>query len=248
MSGLGGKAERQSGTPKGELDVRDEGWGARARRRRWGRAAAGRVFLTGNGEDREERPSGTVTQQPKASDPFWVNPGGNAARQVTAYEKAGRAAERTGSERSPSTDGGVIGPENPAQEARGFTEAAARADRTALLVLYNIPHRDCGQFSQGGAADGDAYRAWIDGVARGIGDRRGDGGPGAGRGAAHGGRLHSGRVSTRSGTTCSRGITTLKALKNAKVYLERATRAGSTPTGSSNPSSGRVSSRRTASR
>ncbi|NEE51629.1 glycoside hydrolase family 6 protein, partial [Streptomyces sp. SID8455] len=57
-------------------------------------------------------------------------------------------------------------------EARRVTEAAAKADRYALLVLYNIPHRDCGQFSKGGAADGNAYRSWVDGVAKGIGDRQ----------------------------------------------------------------------------
>ncbi|GAA3851636.1 glycoside hydrolase family 6 protein [Streptomyces lannensis] len=190
-------------------------------------AAVGAALLlagcssTGNGEDREERPSGTVTQQPKASDPFWVNPGGNAARQVTAYEKAGRAAEADRIRKiAEQPTGEWIGPENPAQEARGFTEAAARADRTALLVLYNIPHRDCGQFSQGGAADGDAYRAWIDGVARGIGDRRAmvvlepdavlhmvDGCTPA--------EFHEERYDLLKGA-----ITALKALKNAKVYLD----------------------------
>ncbi|WP_328555352.1 MULTISPECIES: glycoside hydrolase family 6 protein [unclassified Streptomyces] len=113
-----------------------------------------------------------VAQQPKSADPFWVNPHGSAAAQVAAYTKAGKDADaeqiRKIAERP---TGEWIGPENPEQEARGFTEAAEKSDRAAILVLYDIPHRDCGQFSQGGAADGDTYRAWIDGVARGIGDR-----------------------------------------------------------------------------
>ncbi|MGW1132684.1 glycoside hydrolase family 6 protein [Streptomyces griseoluteus] len=104
--------------------------------------------------------------------PYWVNPDGNAARQVAAYEKAGRRAEAARIRRiAEQPVGEWLGPENPEGEARGYTEAAAKSGRTALLVLYNIPHRDCGQYSQGGAADGAAYRAWIDGVARGIGDR-----------------------------------------------------------------------------
>ncbi|MEV7432836.1 glycoside hydrolase family 6 protein [Streptomyces griseoviridis] len=113
-----------------------------------------------------------IGQQPKGTDPFWVNPDGNAARQVAAYEEAGRTAEAEQIRKiAEQPTGEWIGPENPEREARGYTEAAAKADRTALLVLYNIPHRDCGQYSQGGAADGAAYRTWIDGVAKGIGDR-----------------------------------------------------------------------------
>ena len=38
-----------------------------------------------------------------------------------------------------------------------------------MLVAYNIPFRDCAQFSAGGATTTDEYLAWIDGFARGIG-------------------------------------------------------------------------------
>ena len=41
-----------------------------------------------------------------------------------------------------------------------------------VLVAYNVPGRDCAQYSAGGATDGDAYRAWIEGFASGIADRR----------------------------------------------------------------------------
>ncbi|MGW5235813.1 glycoside hydrolase family 6 protein [Streptomyces nodosus] len=138
--------------------------------------AVGAVLLlagcSSGGGDEKGR-TGAVTQRPKASGPFWVNPDGNAARQLAAYEKAGRTADADRIRRiAEQPTGEWIGPENPEAEARGFTEAATGAGRTALLVLYDIPHRDCGQFSQGGAADGAAYRAWIDAVARGIGDRR----------------------------------------------------------------------------
>ncbi|MER6623879.1 glycoside hydrolase family 6 protein [Streptomyces sp. NPDC000931] len=113
-----------------------------------------------------------ITQQPKESDPFWVNPDGNAARQVARLAEDGKESEADQIRKiaqQPVAE--WISPENPEEQARGFTEAAEEADRTALLVLYNIPHRDCGQYSQGGAADGDAYRAFVDSVAKGIGDR-----------------------------------------------------------------------------
>ncbi|MFE2582243.1 glycoside hydrolase family 6 protein [Streptomyces sp. NPDC059378] len=129
---------------------------------------------SGGGDDGEPggAASAGVTQQPERTDPFWVNPDGNAARQLASYAKAGRTDEAGQIRKiAGQPTGEWIGPENPEQEARGFTEAAERVGRTALLVLYDIPHRDCGQYSQGGAGDGDTYRAWIDGVARGIGDR-----------------------------------------------------------------------------
>ncbi|MGD1223414.1 MULTISPECIES: glycoside hydrolase family 6 protein [Streptomyces] len=124
------------------------------------------------GDGKSDGSGAKVTQQPKNSDPFWVNPDGNAAEQVAAYLKADKKDEAEQIRKiAEQPTGEWIGPENPESEARGFTEAAEKADRAAILVLYNIPHRDCGQFSQGGAADGDAYRTWIDGVAQGIGDR-----------------------------------------------------------------------------
>lgn len=39
-----------------------------------------------------------------------------------------------------------------------------------VLVAYNIPFRDCSQFSAGGATSVAEYEAWIDGFAAGIGD------------------------------------------------------------------------------
>ncbi|MGW0493261.1 glycoside hydrolase family 6 protein [Streptomyces olivaceus] len=125
------------------------------------------------GEDGKDGDAGAgITQQPEGSDPFWVNPDGSAARQVASLAKSGKPdqAERIRKIAEQPT-GEWISPENPEEQARGFTEAADKAGRTALLVLYNIPHRDCGQYSGGGAADGNAYRSFVESVAKGIGDR-----------------------------------------------------------------------------
>ncbi|MET8566599.1 glycoside hydrolase family 6 protein [Streptomyces sp. NPDC004783] len=113
-----------------------------------------------------------ITQRPAETVPFWVNPDGRAAEELVSLEKAGKKdqADRI-REIAQQPTAEWISPENPEEQARGLTEAADEAGRTALLVLYNIPHRDCGQYSRGGAPDGDAYRAFVDGVAKGIGDR-----------------------------------------------------------------------------
>ncbi|MEU5089639.1 glycoside hydrolase family 6 protein [Streptomyces sp. NPDC021356] len=162
-----------------------------------------------------------INQRPRAADPFWVDPDSRAARQVAAYAKAGRKADAEQIRKiAEQPTGEWIGPENPEQEARGFTEAADKADRTALLVLYDIPHRDCGQYSRGGAADGDAYRAWIDGVARGIGDRAATVvlEPDAVLHLVDGctpPQFQEERYDLLKGA-----VATLKALKNTKVYLD----------------------------
>ena len=41
-----------------------------------------------------------------------------------------------------------------------------------LFIAYHIPKRDCGQYSAGGAAKGDEYRAWITKFAHAIGTRK----------------------------------------------------------------------------
>ena len=46
---------------------------------------------------------------------------------------------------------------------------AALEKRVPVLVSYNIPYRDCAQYSAGGALDTPSYEAWIDGFAAGIG-------------------------------------------------------------------------------
>jgi endoglucanase len=53
-----------------------------------------------------------------------------------------------------------------------YVNAAERAGQLALLVAYNVPNRDCGQYSAGGASDSEAYLEWITAFAEGIGTRR----------------------------------------------------------------------------
>lgn len=56
-------------------------------------------------------------------------------------------------------------------DANGLVSAAAAQGALATLVAYNIPARDCGSYSAGGASGSDAYRSWIRQFAAGIGQR-----------------------------------------------------------------------------
>ncbi|HJE60729.1 MAG TPA: glycoside hydrolase family 6 protein [Nocardiopsis listeri] len=50
--------------------------------------------------------------------------------------------------------------------------SAAEADGTVpVMVVYNVPGRDCGNHSDGGAPDHESYRAWIDSFAAGLDGR-----------------------------------------------------------------------------
>ena len=60
----------------------------------------------------------------------------------------------------------------PAEVAKAVHQTMAAADcehRVPVLVAYNVPYRDCAQYSGGGATDTATYKAWIDGFAQGIG-------------------------------------------------------------------------------
>lgn len=41
-----------------------------------------------------------------------------------------------------------------------------------IFIVYNVPKRDCGNYSAGGSTKGDAYKEWITKFANGIGNRR----------------------------------------------------------------------------
>ncbi|MEV6126008.1 glycoside hydrolase family 6 protein [Streptomyces violaceusniger] len=63
-------------------------------------------------------------------------------------------------------------PEQIERLVRRTTRSADVRGKLPVLALYNIPGRDCGSYSSGGADGLAAYEAWIDAVAEGIGDRK----------------------------------------------------------------------------
>ncbi|MEX5301192.1 glycoside hydrolase family 6 protein [Kocuria sabuli] len=74
---------------------------------------------------------------------------------------------------TPQADWMVSGtPEEVRQQVRRSTTSTADEDRPPVLVAYNLPLRDCAQYSSGGAASVAEYKAWIDGFAAGIEDRK----------------------------------------------------------------------------
>ncbi|MFD5465269.1 glycoside hydrolase family 6 protein [Kitasatospora sp. NPDC127059] len=104
---------------------------------------------------------------------FYVSDQTNAAQQVAALRGQGRSAEADTLLRiaaQPSSQ--WLGEQGAREIADQVSRRAAEAGRTAVFVAYDIPHRDCGQYSAGGAPDAASYRSWITGIGQALGDRR----------------------------------------------------------------------------
>jgi endoglucanase len=108
-----------------------------------------------------------------ASSLFYVDPDTSAATWVAANPKDPRAAViRDRIARVPQ--GRWFTRDNTdsvRSEVDDYVGAAAEAGRTPILVVYNIPNRDCSGASSGGMPSHAAYRAWIDQVSAGLAGR-----------------------------------------------------------------------------
>lgn len=106
-----------------------------------------------------------------AGSELYLNPWSTTLEAAQALEGDARAdAQLLGS--IPSADWFTSGtPAEVQSDVDAVVTAAAAAGRMPVLVAYNLPFRDCAQYSAGGAFDTAAYTAWIDAFAAGIGDR-----------------------------------------------------------------------------
>lgn len=120
-----------------------------------------------------------ATRSSSGSSPFaglkwYVDPNTDAARQAASW-RASRPADAAQMDKiAGQPQGGWFGDWNSdvAAAVSSRVTAATNAGAIAQLVAYNIPFRDCGGLSGGGAASPVAYQTWIRAFAAGIGSRR----------------------------------------------------------------------------
>ncbi|MES1182807.1 MAG: glycoside hydrolase family 6 protein [Myxococcales bacterium] len=107
---------------------------------------------------------------------FVPPPDAGAVKQVAALIKAHdlvNAAKVTLMVTTPQAVWFVGGtPAEVEKSVKKTMKEAALQKRVPVLVAYNVPYRDCAQYSGGGAVDTAAYQAWIDGFAKGIGSAK----------------------------------------------------------------------------
>lgn len=105
---------------------------------------------------------------------FYVNPGTHAARQAAEWRRSrpqdAALIERIA--RQPQATWFGEWNRDVRADVNGLVSAAAAQGTTPVLVAYNIPQRDCGLHSAGGARNADGYRRWIRAFAAGINGRR----------------------------------------------------------------------------
>jgi endoglucanase len=112
-----------------------------------------------------------------AGDDLYVpKPNKGAERQIAALTAAGDKAAADRIQAMIDTPQAVWftagTPKSVKQDVRRITKRATAKRTVPVLVAYNIPFRDCAQFSAGGATTRAEYEAWIDGFAAGIAKRR----------------------------------------------------------------------------
>jgi endoglucanase len=126
---------------------------------------------------------GTLVAAPAAARPtlpgddLYVPPPNHGAKrqiaQLTSQGNKAAAARIRAMIETPQAVWFTAGtPESVRQDVHVTVTRAAAKRTIPVIVAYNIPFRDCAQFSAGGATTPAEYNAWIEGFAAGIGDRR----------------------------------------------------------------------------
>lgn len=112
---------------------------------------------------------------PLAGAKFYLDPNtSHAARQIEQW-KVSRPADAAELQKIASQPKALwMGDWTPnsLQTATDYTKRARAAGAVGIIVAYNIPSRDCGSYSAGGAASYTSYKSWIDGLASGISNRK----------------------------------------------------------------------------
>ncbi|WP_239095993.1 glycoside hydrolase family 6 protein [Micromonospora lutea] len=127
---------------------------------------------TGGAQPTPPVASAPIGSAPPVPSVFYVDPGNpanaEADRRAARGETTEAAALRAIGSR-PSAKWLTGGPARAEVEA--YLGRATIAGQTPVLVLHNVPQRDCGRRGAGGAGSGAEYQSWIRDVAAGIAGR-----------------------------------------------------------------------------
>jgi len=99
---------------------------------------------------------------------MWVDPGAPAKKQADEWARS--RSDDAARMRSMASQPQAVWLGDWNRDVRNDIDGfLSRADGGLIVfVVYNIPYRDCGLYSRGGAGSGDGYRRWVLELARGI--------------------------------------------------------------------------------
>ncbi|MDB4917093.1 MAG: Glucanase [Gemmatimonadetes bacterium] len=116
---------------------------------------------------------GLFLQQPTnplAGKRLYIDPGSAAKRQAESLRRSrpqdADLLERIADQPVARWEGGWAA--DIGREVDAAVSTITGAGALPIFVAYNIPGRDCGQYSAGGASGGDAYRSWVRSFANGL--------------------------------------------------------------------------------
>ena len=130
-----------------------------------------RVAITGSATT---EPTPDTSSNPFAGEKFYVDPNSPAANQVREWSTTRPADAEQIKKIANNPKAAWFGDWNSNIQAdvNNYVTTARNAGALPVLVAYNIPIRDCGSYSSGGATSADAYRNWINAFAAGINGRK----------------------------------------------------------------------------
>lgn len=123
-------------------------------------ALAGLTPLTASASQVRPLAAGTRFSTPR------VDPG--AISQIRRLRLAGQYHDAARLQRMVQTPQAFWFTGGSPTEVEELVRQAVRRPGVPTLVVYNVPGRDCSQYSSGGAGSDAAYRAWVDGFAAGL--------------------------------------------------------------------------------
>src|SRR5262245_16450129 len=114
-----------------------------------------------------------ATGNPLAGKTLYRTPGSAAEQQAIAWDAAGRRNDAATIRKIAAQPAARwFGADaNITDDVNTLLSAAAQAGQVPVLVAYNIPGRDWGGFSSGGAASSAEYLSWLDRFAAGLGQK-----------------------------------------------------------------------------
>jgi endoglucanase len=114
-----------------------------------------------------------------SSDPFngeklWVNNNSDAKHQADAWRSSRPSDASQLDKIAQSADVVWLGEWNSdiSQDVKNKISEIKGQGALPVFIAYNIPNRDCGQYSSGGVGSADAYRSWIQKIADAIGGNK----------------------------------------------------------------------------
>ncbi len=118
----------------------------------------------------------TVPTNPLANIKLYVNPNSSAKNQAIAWQstRPEDVALMTKLANQPQAIwlGGWSSDKDIQTRITSAITDAKKQNAVPVFVAYNIPQRDCGSYSAGGANNPDGYRTWIQSVANTIGNNK----------------------------------------------------------------------------